>query len=128
GVKVQPLLKDVADNDKLEGTGNIDVNVKGKGLASTAMKKNLSGTVKINSADGAVNGINVAQMIRENYARFKGQSLDGQQGPQKTDFSAMKATLNLANGVVSTKDMTAESPLLRIQGEGSANYVNETAD
>ncbi|GAL20004.1 A/G-specific adenine glycosylase [Vibrio maritimus] len=40
----------------------------------------------------------------------------------------MKATLNLANGVVSTKDMTAESPLLRIQGEGSANYVNETAD
>lgn len=128
GVKVQPLLKDVADNDKLEGTGNIDVNVKGKGLAPTAMKKNLSGTVKINFADGAVNGINVAQMIRENYARFKGQSLDGQQGPQKTDFSAMKATLNLANGVVSTKDMTAESPLLRIQGEGSANYVNETAD
>ncbi|USD61223.1 AsmA family protein [Vibrio sp. SCSIO 43140] len=128
GVKVQPLLKDVADNDKLEGTGNIDVNVKGKGLAPTAMKKNLSGTVKINFADGAVNDINVAQMIRENYARFKGQSLDGQQGPQKTDFSAMKATLNLANGVVSTKDMTAESPLLRIQGEGSANYVNETAD
>lgn len=128
GVKVQPLLKDVAGNDKLEGTGNIDVNVKGKGLAPTAMKKNLSGTVKINFADGAVNGINVAQMIRENYARFKGQSLDGQQGPQKTDFSAMKATLNLANGVVSTKDMTAESPLLRIQGEGSANYVNETAD
>ncbi|MDF5366556.1 AsmA family protein, partial [Vibrio parahaemolyticus] len=27
GVKVQPLLIDVAENDKLEGTGNIDVNV-----------------------------------------------------------------------------------------------------
>ncbi|GAL34572.1 A/G-specific adenine glycosylase [Vibrio maritimus] len=128
GVKVQPLLVDVANNDMLEGTGNIDVNVKGKGLTPTAMKKNLSGTVKINFADGAVNGINVAQLIRENYARFKGQSLDGEKGPKKTDFSAMKATLKLANGVVSTNDMTAESPLLRVKGQGSANYINETAD
>ncbi len=128
GVKVQPLLVDVANNDMLEGTGNIDVNVKGKGLAPTAMKKNLAGTVKINFADGAVNGINVAQLIRENYARFKGQSLDGASGPKKTDFSAMKATLKLANGVVSTNDMTAESPLLRVKGQGSANYINETAD
>jgi AsmA protein len=40
----------------------------------------------------------------------------------------MKATLKLANGVVSTNDMTAESPLLRVKGQGSANYINETAD
>ncbi|GMQ45871.1 AsmA family protein [Vibrio sp. 10N] len=128
GVKVQPLLVDVANNDMLEGTGNIDVNVKGKGLAPTAMKKNLSGTVKINFADGAVNGINVAQLIRDNYARFTGKPVEGETGPKKTDFSAMKATLKLANGVVSTNDMTAESPLLRVKGQGSANYINETAD
>lgn len=128
GVKVQPLLIDVAGNDKLEGTGNIDVNIQGKSLTSTGIKKNLAGTVNINFADGAVNGINVAQMIRENYARFKGQSLDGVQGPQKTDFSAMKATLKLAGGVVSTNNMYAESPLLRVSGEGSANYINETVD
>ncbi|MGR5347622.1 AsmA family protein [Vibrio mediterranei] len=128
GVKVQPLLIDVAGNDKLEGTGNIDVNIQGKSLTSTGIKKNLAGTVNINFTDGAVNGINVAQMIRENYARFKGQSLDGVQGPQKTDFSAMKATLKLAGGVVSTNNMYAESPLLRVSGEGSANYINETVD
>ncbi|NMT19364.1 AsmA family protein, partial [Vibrio parahaemolyticus] len=77
GVKVQPLLIDVADNDKLEGTGNIDVNVTGKSLTPTGIKKNLSGTVVINFADGAVNGINVAQLIRENYAKFKGQKVEG---------------------------------------------------
>ncbi|MFA0441668.1 cell envelope biogenesis protein AsmA [Vibrio sp. 10N.286.49.C2] len=128
GVKVQPLLIDVANNDKLEGTGNIDVNVTGKSLTPTGIKKNLKGTVKINFADGAVNGINVAQMIRENYARFKGQSLDGKSEPQKTDFSAMTATLTFNKGVVSTNNMKAESPLLRIKGSGSANYINETAD
>ncbi|ROV61955.1 AsmA family protein [Vibrio ponticus] len=128
GVQVLPLLIDVAQNDKLEGTGNIDVNVTGKGLATTTMKQNLAGTIKINFADGAVNGINVAQLIRENYAKFKGESLEGQEQVKKTDFSAMTATLNLKNGVVSTNNLHAQSPLLRVRGEGSANYLNETAD
>ncbi|MCV5690490.1 AsmA family protein, partial [Escherichia coli] len=78
-------LIDVAENDKLEGTGNIDVNVTGKSLTPTGIKKYLSGTVVINFADGAVNGINVAQLIRENYARFKGQKVESTNEVKKTD-------------------------------------------
>lgn len=128
GVKVQPLLVDVADNDKLEGTGNIDVNVKGSSLTPTGIKQNLVGTVAINFADGAVHGINVAQLIRENYAKFKGQSVESTKEVKKTDFSAMTATLKLNKGVVSTDDMKAQSPLLRVRGNGKANYLNETVD
>jgi len=128
GVKVQPLLIDVAENDKLEGTGNIDVNVTGKSLTPTGIKKNLSGTVVVNFADGAVNGINVAQLIRENYAKFKGQKVEGTNEAKKTDFSAMTATLKLNKGVVSTDNMQAQSPLLRVRGKGTANYINETVD
>ncbi|EGU38859.1 AsmA protein [Vibrio ichthyoenteri ATCC 700023] len=128
GVKVQPLLIDVADNDKLEGTGNIDVDVRGSSLTPMGMKKNLVGTIKINFADGAVNGLNVAQLIRENYAKFKGQSLEGQDVAKKTDFSAMTATLTLNKGVVTTDNLHAQSPLLRVRGEGSANYIKETVD
>ncbi|EOX3942504.1 MULTISPECIES: AsmA family protein [Vibrio] len=128
GVKVQPLLIDVAENDKLEGTGNIDVNVTGKSLTPTGIKKYLSGTVVINFADGAVNGINVAQLIRENYAKFKGQKVEGTNEAKKTDFSAMTATLKLNKGVVSTDNMQAQSPLLRVRGKGTANYINETVD
>ncbi|MGI3092879.1 AsmA family protein [Vibrio diabolicus] len=128
GVKVQPLLIDVADNDKLEGAGNIDVNVTGKSLTPTGIKKNLSGTVVINFADGAVSGINVAQLIRENYAKFKGQKVEGTNEVKKTDFSAMTATLKLNKGVVSTDNMQAQSPLLRVRGKGTANYINETVN
>lgn len=128
GVQVQPLLVDVANNDMLEGTGNIDVNVSGKSLTPTGIKKNLVGTVVINFADGAVNGINVAQLIRENYARFKGQSIEGTDEVKKTDFSAMTATLKLNKGTVSTDNMKAQSPLLRVRGKGQANYLNETVD
>ncbi|MGR5529748.1 AsmA family protein [Vibrio alfacsensis] len=128
GIHVQPLLIDVANSDKLEGTGNIDVNVSGKSLTPTGMKKNLVGTVAINFTDGAVNGINVAQLIRENYARFKGQSLEGTDEVKKTDFSAMTATMRLNKGVVYTDNLQAQSPLLRLRGKGSANYLNETVD
>lgn len=128
GVQVQPLLFDVANNDMLEGSGNIDVNVSGKSLTPTGIKKNLVGTVVINFADGAVNGINVAQLIRENYARFKGQSIEGTDEVKKTDFSAMTATFKLNKGTVSTDNMKAQSPLLRVRGKGQANYLNETVD
>ncbi|MFV0489352.1 MAG: AsmA family protein, partial [Vibrio fluvialis] len=128
GVKIQPLMKDVLDNDKLEGTGNIDVNVQGKSLTPTGIKQNLAGTVAINFADGAVNGINVAQLIRTNYAKIKGQSVSEDNSVQKTDFSAMTATLKLNKGEMTTDNLSMQSPLLRIHGEGKANYIQETVD
>lgn len=128
GVKVQPLLVDVAGNDMLEGTGNIDVNVKGKSLTPTGIKKNLVGTIAINFEDGAVNGINVAQLIRENYAKIKGEKVESTNEAKKTDFSAMKATLKVDKGWVSTNDLSAQSPLLRVKGQGKANFINETVD
>ena len=128
GVKVQPLLVDVAQNDMVEGTGNIDVDINGSSLTPTGIQKNLVGTVVINFEDGAVNGINVAQLIRENYAKFKGETVEQTEGAQKTDFSAMKATLKVNKGNVSTNDLTMQSPLLRIRGDGSANYIDQTTD
>ncbi|MEL7292024.1 MAG: AsmA family protein [Pseudomonadota bacterium] len=128
GVKVQPLLIDLANNDKLEGTGNIDVDIQGSSLTPTGIQKNLVGTMVVNFADGAVNGINVAQLIRENYAKIKGEKVEASNEVQKTDFSAMKATLKLNKGNVSTDDLTMQSPLLRIRGKGGANYLEQTVD
>ena len=128
GVKVQPLLVDVANTDQLEGTGNIDVDVKGSSLTPSGIQQNLVGTIGISFTDGAVNGINVAQLIRENYAKIKGQKVEAATGVQKTDFSAMKATLVLNKGNVSTNDLTMQSPLLRIRGQGGANYIKQTVN
>ncbi|MGR5342028.1 AsmA family protein [Vibrio astriarenae] len=128
GVKVLPLLVDAAEVDVVEGTGNIDLDLAGKSLTPTGIKQNLAGIVKINFEDGAVHGINVAQLIRENYAKFTGKKIDDVDGPQKTDFSAMTATLRLNKGVMTTNDLAAQSPLLRVRGEGQANYLKETMD
>ncbi len=129
GVKVQPLLVDVAENDMIAGTGNIDVDVKGRSLTPSGIKQNLAGQVKINFADGAVNGINIAQAIRVNYAKYTGQKVDESVSEEKkTDFSAMTATLNLSKGVMQTNNFNLSSPLLRVQGKGNADYIKETMD
>ncbi|WCE30610.1 AsmA family protein [Vibrio sp. SCSIO 43137] len=128
-VKVQPLLKDAADNDMLEGTGNIDVDVKGSSLKPSAIKKNLAGIIKIKFADGAINGINIAQVIRVNYAKIKGEKVpEDANDSKKTDFSAMGATLKLAKGEMTTNDLSVQSPLLRVHGAGKVNYIDETMD
>lgn len=127
-VKINPLLKVLVDNDMLEGTGSVSANLKGKGLTPSAIKNNLIGTVDFTFVDGAVKGINVAHIIRSNYAKYKGVKEESIVGPQQTDFSAITASLVLNQGVVSTQDLKAQSPLLRISGKGSANYVKETVD
>ncbi|MGL4381425.1 MAG: AsmA family protein [Vibrio sp.] len=128
GVQVQPLLNDVLNNQMLAGTGNIDLNLQGQSLTPTGIQQNLQGTVAINFADGAVKGINVAHLIRTNYAKIKGQSVEETDTVKQTDFSAMTTTLQLNRGQVTTNDLNLQSPLLRIHGEGKANYLQQNVD
>lgn len=128
GVKVGPLLKDIADNEMLEGTGNITLDLKGKSLIPENLKQNIAGSINMSFTDGAVNGINVAQIIRTNYAKFKGDKVPEEPEVKKTDFSSMSASVKLNKGVANLSSVKAQSPLLRVEATGQANYVKETMD
>ncbi|MEZ8095586.1 AsmA family protein [Photobacterium swingsii] len=128
GVQVQPLLVDVAEFENLAGTGNIDINLSGTGLAETRIRQNIAGTVDINFADGSVYGVNVAEMIREARATLKGKKAEYVKEERKTDFSALTSTMKLGKGVLSTNNLYLASPLLRIDGEGQTNLVSEDID
>jgi AsmA protein len=124
GVQIQPLLMALAGKNILEGTGNIVANLQGSSLIPSKAKRNIHGTAELKVTNGAVKGINVAQMIRTNYARIKGSTVSGSR-VQKTDFSALTATFRIANGEMHTSDLSLYSPLLRVEGEGRANYIEK---
>ncbi|MDV5169373.1 AsmA family protein [Photobacterium rosenbergii] len=128
GVQVQPLLVDVAQNDTLAGSGDITVNVLGTGLAEKRIRENIAGTVDIRFADGAIYGVNIPEMIREARATLKGQKAEYVKEEKKTDFSSMSSTINLGKGIASTSNLDIDSPLLRINGNGSTSLVDETID
>jgi AsmA protein len=61
GVSINPLMKDLADKDLLEGRGNVALDVSSHGDSVAAMKKALGGTASLSLKDGAIKGINLAQ-------------------------------------------------------------------
>ncbi|WP_299013800.1 AsmA family protein [uncultured Photobacterium sp.] len=128
GVQVQPLLIDLADKDVLAGKGDITVSLAGTGLAEKRIRENVAGTVDINFADGAIYGVNIPEMIREAKAKLKGKKAEYVKEERKTDFSSMTATLKLGSGKASTNNLDVDSPLLRIDGAGETNLINEVVD
>jgi len=125
-ISVGPLLVDAINNDMLEGKGNVVVDIKTQGATVGALKKALNGNAAVNLADGAVKGIDIAGTIRDIKGKlnFSGNTLGADQ-KKKTDFSEMKATFKIANGVAHNDDLDIKSPLLRITGSGDIDIGNE---
>jgi AsmA protein len=128
GVLAGPLLKDLQGHDRITGTGNIDVAMRTTGATADEVKRSLNGTANFAFTDGAINGVNVARMIREAYARIKGIKLPPEEVEQKTDFSELRGSMQVENGIATNNDFTVMTPLLRINGKGTANLPAETVD
>jgi AsmA protein len=129
GVSIAPLLKDLANNETLEGKGTVSVDVTARGNTADALKRALDGTAALRVTDGALKGIDIGGAIRNAKARLgalKGEQTQQADAQQKTDFSELTATFNIANGVARNKDLSMKSPLLRIGGEGEINIGADT--
>ena len=130
GVNVAALTRDAANFDTLEGRGNIGMNLTMRGNTVSAMKKALNGNMSLNLADGAIRGINIARKLRDAQAMFGkgGASAQTQSANQdeKTDFSELKASFKVNNGVAHNDDLSLKSPLLRVTGNGDINIGNDS--
>jgi AsmA protein len=131
GVQLGPMLKDALGRDSLEGRGDVGLSVSAQGATLAALKRALDGDARIALRDGAVRGINVAQVIRSAKAKLGGGS--GEQTgagsrAEKTDFSEMTASFKIDRGVARNQDLLAKSPLLRITGEGDIDLAAQRID
>jgi AsmA protein len=128
GVSVGPLLRDAADIDTLEGKGTVSLDLTTQGATMDALKKALGGTASVNLADGAIKGIDIAGTIRgarDKVRELRGQQVKASDKTQKTDFSELKASFNVKNGVARNDDLSMKSPLLRVSGAGDIDIGND---
>ncbi|QJT26388.1 AsmA family protein [Aeromonas media] len=128
GVDIRPLLQTLAQNDRLEGKGDLEVQVQGTGLSEQALRSLMQGKVSLRLSDGALHGINLAEMIREARATLTGKGADQVKEARKTDFSALTASFQIANGVARSDDIQLLAPALRVKGQGQTALVPETLD
>ena len=126
-VQAGPLLKDVMGEAPISGTANLQANITTQGTEPEAMMQTLNGTARMTFLNGAVEGINIGHMLRSAQAKLKGQPVPPEE-LKKTDFAELSASVKIADGVLSNKDLSAKTPLLRISGEGKVDLPKERLD
>jgi AsmA protein len=124
-IAVGPLLRDFAEQDRLEGRGNVSLDVSASGKTVNAMKSALAGGAKLHLRDGAIKGINIGELLRK--ARSLGSNSEGQaDAKEKTDFSELSASFAIKNGVAHNEDLEVKAPLFRIGGAGDIDIGKST--
>lgn len=121
GLAAEPFLADAAGFDRLEGTGNADIQVSGRGKSERALVSSLNGKGAVTFLNGAIKGINLAEMVRN-----VGTAFTGGGGSQKTDFAELGGTFTIAGGILTNKDLALKSPLLRVEGAGTVELPPRT--
>ncbi|MDD5757520.1 MAG: AsmA family protein [Desulfobulbaceae bacterium] len=132
GINVAPLTKDAANFDTLEGRGDVGLDLSMQGNTVSRLKNMMNGTMSLNLADGAIQGINIAKQIRDaqNILGMSGANNQTQSAnsAEKTDFTELKATFAINKGVAHNDDLSLKSPLLRLSGAGDIDIAHDSMD
>jgi AsmA protein len=129
GVAIGPLLRDFAQKDILEGKGTLALDVATAGATVNQLKKALAGNARVQLKDGAIKGINLAEVFRKaKTALASQQAREEARQTQQTDFSELVATFTIKNGVAHNEDLDVKAPLFRIAGRGDIDIGNGTLD
>ena len=133
-VSIGPILRDFAGQDRLEGRGNVAMDVTTAGATVNAMKRALNGTAKVQLREGAVKGINIGEILRKARSALGGsqqQAVAGENAggkTQQTDFTELSASFTIKNGIAHNEDLDAKAPAFRLGGAGDINIPASTLD
>jgi AsmA protein len=125
-VDLENCLGQVFGLHKLEGRANMTVNLDGAGDSVMAVTHGLSGTATLNAHDGALNGINVEQLLRRLERRPLSGNGDFRSG--RTPYDQLAVSLKIDNGTVSVDDMHIDGPAVRLAVGGEASLPTRDLD
>ncbi len=130
GVNVQPLLMDALDRDLIAGRGDVKLDLVTGGATLGALKRGLNGSGALTLRDGAIKGIDVARLLsgaRKYLSSGQTQTRTGS-AAEKTDFSELKASFVIKDGVARGDDLALKSTLINVQGTGQVDLARASLD
>jgi AsmA protein len=133
GVRALPLLQGLADFDRIDGKLQAKLALRSAGRSQRALMANMQGTAFVSFQDGAIRGINIAQMLRslttsklsgwqdnQNANQNSNQNASQDQNKeQTTDLTQLSASFRIDKGQAVTTDFNLIGPLVRITGAGT---------
>jgi AsmA protein len=128
GVQIGPLLRDAAQQDRLEGRVNVNLDVAMTGTSAAALKRSMGGTARVELREGAVKGINLAEAIQDVRSVLGSKSAKANDPGKRTDFSEITGSFKIKNGIARNDDLQGKAPLLRLAGAGDVDIGGSRVD
>jgi AsmA protein len=127
-INIGPLLRDFAQLDRLDGRGNLSLDVATAGATVEAMKKAVDGTARVGLRDGAIKGIDIAGALRKAKSALGREPAQAASQTERTDFSELSASFAIKNGVAHNEDLDVKAPLFRLTGKGDIDVGKSRID
>jgi AsmA protein len=134
GVQQKPLFSDIAGKESgFSGTMTLDTvsPLVCQGNTMHALKRSLSGRVRIAVRDGVFPGVNVLGVVRDSGKKALDAvtSAGAEAGTEKsTKFGSIDATAAINGGVASINDLDFKAPFLRGDGRGTVDIATKHTD
>jgi AsmA protein len=125
-VDLEDCLSQLFGMHRLEGRGNLAVNLDGTGDSVLAVTHALNGTASLNAQSGALTGLNIEQLLHRLERRPLSGSGDFRSG--NTPFDQLVINLKVEQGMISVDDMHVDGPAVRLAVGGQASVPTRDLD
>jgi AsmA protein len=122
-VQAGPLLGDLIGEALVTGQGRFEADLSAVGQTPDALRRSLSGEADIELAMGSIKGFNLEQVIRRAEARLKGKPAPSAE-PERTDFTQLRASARIDQGVLTNRDLFATSSYIHARGSGTLRLAD----
>lgn len=124
------LLGDVGGHAAIAGSASGTFDLAAAGSTVSQMKRALGGALALEVRDGALVGIDLADLIgtASGLLQSRGRQTGVLDENKRTPFSQLSATVRIRDGVATNDDLRAKSPQLDIAGSGRMDLVSTELD
>lgn len=129
-ILIENLLQTLTGTDRVAGLGQFALDISSEGDSINDIMNALDGTLSADLANGAIKGINLAQLFRTTgnlrESLTSGSFSLGLSPGAETDFTSFVTRLNIRDGVASIETMNMVNPVLGARGLGTIGLGDQT--
>lgn len=125
-VALLPALDDIMGVRRLDGTGDLEVQLEGSGVSILDIAQSLNGHIELTGANGAVLGIDVAQVL--NRIERRPLSGGGDLRGGKTAYDTLAAKIRLDGGTATIEEASIRGKQVSLSLAGNVSVARREID
>ncbi|MCC5989322.1 MAG: AsmA family protein [Pararhodobacter sp.] len=120
-IALLPMLTQLADFERISGTGQVELSFLGVGESLDAIMRRLSGEGRIELGEGEILGLDLAGMLRNLDMSYMGEG-------NRTIFDSVTGSFTIQNGVLDSRDLQLDARRVAVAGRGLVDIGERRLD